>query len=217
MVVHLGRLKLVVRRKRGKCVYKHCPKSQTVMPGDKVFILTKMGSLPTRTGPVVFYKAFHRECFPKWADWVYENQTPQRDGRPTMDLDPKVKEHRAKLVRERARILRSLRRATTDNLESKAERIGELDKLIAATGYPIVKYKGRRSRVIVDLDKFVKEVKAKYGSEMRVPRSIFDKAINMGVEGAFRLEMDKWRQDEHERARSSTKHYEDTLEDKEVE
>lgn len=217
MVVHLGRLKLVIRRKKGKCVYKHCPKGNIVLPGDKVFLLTKMGSIPTRTKMVIFYKAFHRDCFLKWADWVWENQTPERDGRPSMKLDSEVKTKRAKLVRERARLLRALRTATSKNLEPMVERIAEVDKLISATGYPVMRFKGRRSQSVVDFGKFVKEVKDRYLSEMRVPRSAWDQAASMGQSQEFREEMEKWRKESQENIQSQKEHYEDKQEDKEEE
>lgn len=211
MVVHLGRLKLVVRRIKGQCRYKNCPHDNIVLPGDKVFLLTKMGSLPNRP-QAIFYKAFHKDCFLGWANWIWENQTPERDGRPAMDLKPEDKQRRAKLVRERARITRSLRRATADNLESKVERIAELDTLIAATGFPVIRYAGRRSKVVVDFGKFLKEVKDKYGSEMRVPKSVWTEAEEMGMVIRFEMEMNKWRQEEQNV--SHIPHYEDSEEDK---
>ena len=88
-----------------------------------------MGSIGGR--PTIFYKSYHPECFGHWALWMVEQTPTSKDGRRRMDIDPKLKEERAKLVRERARVLRAIRHATPDNLESKVERIGELDKLIA--------------------------------------------------------------------------------------
>ena len=107
MVVHLGRLKIVTRRKEGKCRYKHCPYDHKLEPGKKVLILTKLGKIEGRT--TIFYKAYHPDCFGLWALWMIDNTPISKDGRKSMELKTDIAKVRAKLVRERARILRAIR------------------------------------------------------------------------------------------------------------
>ena len=210
MAVHLGRLKIVTRRKDGTCRYKKCPNTNNrIKSGEKVLILTKMGSVEGKS--TIFYKTFHPRCFGRWSLWMCEQTPTSRDGRKSMDMDSELKEQRAKMVRERARILRSLRYSTTDNLESKVERISELDKDITATGYPIIQYKNRRSVPEIEFEKFLKEVKGKYQTEMRVPRKVYDQARDMGEVDRFTESMEQWRQ---ERIKSTQRqHFEDKQED----
>lgn len=212
MVIHLGRLKLVVRRKDGKCRYKFCPHDNIVRKGEKVFLVTKQGHIPGRT--VIFYKAFHKDCFATWALYVWETQEPRSDGRPLMDLTPEKKSERAKLVRTRARLLRRLRTVKEDELDRIVEHIATVDQRIKDTGYPVMVYAGRRSEVLVAFEKFVKSVRDKYKSERRVPASLFARAKEMGMESEFRAEMDKWRQEEIERLQSG-EDFESAEEDKE--
>ena len=213
MVVHLGRLRLVVRRKPGKCVYKHCPKDHIVKKGEKVFVVTKQGNIPGRT--VIFYKAFHKDCFGPWALYMFSTQSPERDGRPPIDLSPEDKIERDKLVRTRSRLLRRLRTVTEgDTLNRIVEHIATVDQQIKDTGHPVIVYTGRRSSTLVAFEKFVKSVRARYKSERRVPKSLYDRAKELGMESEFRAEMDKWRQEEIERARSG-EDFESQEEDKE--
>jgi len=201
MVVHLGRLRVVTRRKEGRCRYKHCEKDNKLVPGDQTLVLTKMGIISGKA--TIYYKAYHPECFGPWVMWTCEQIPASRDGRKNMELSEEDKLSRLKLVRERARILRAIRKVTSgEKLSEKVERITELDTLINATGYPVMHYTGRRSQALVSFEKFVKEVKSRYKSEIRVPRSIWDKAIDMGMESKFRTEMDRWHREEIERSSS---------------
>ena len=214
MVVHLGRLKMVVRRKKGKCVYKYCDKDNTVLPGDKVFLVTKMGGIPGRAGPVIFYKAFHRDCFGHWALFCWDTIELNSDGRPKMDLPDKEFNDRTKLVRERSRILRGIRTIESgDRLDKRIARLTEVDRLIGETGYPILHYKGRRSKSMIEFEKFIEEEKEQYGTEMRVPKKVFDQAKDTGMEAEFKSEMNKWRKEETQQVTSRPKHYEDIQED----
>lgn len=212
MVVHLGRLRLVVRRKEGTCKYKFCPQDHTVRKGEKVFVVTKQGHIPGRT--VIFYKAFHEDCFLLWATYMYKTQEPRSDGRPLMDLPPEKKSERAKLVRTRSRLLRRLRTVKGDDLDRIVEHIATVDQQIKDTGYPVMVYAGRRSQVLVTFEKFVKSIKDRYKVERRVPASLFARAKEMGMEAEFREEMDKWHQEEIERLQSG-EDFESAEEDKE--
>ena len=132
-----------------------------------------------------------------------------------MDMDVELKENRAKLVRERARILRALRTVSSGEvLTSKVERITKLDKLISETGYPVMHYTGRRSKSLIDFEKFIREVKTRYKSEIRVPKSAWDEAIAMGMEAEFRVEM--WHSKDIAMSQSG-QDYESSEEDKEDE
>lgn len=201
MVVHLGRLRLVVRRKEGKCKYKFCPKDHIVKKGEKVFLVTKLGNIPGRT--VIFYKAFHRDCFSPWALYMHDTLDPEGDGRPKMELSEEGKKTRAKLVRTRSRLLRRLRTVTEgETLNRIVEHIATVDQQIKDTGYPVSVYAGRRSSALVAFEKFVKSVRGRYKSERRVPRSLYARAKEMGMEPEFRAEMDKWREEEIEHTQS---------------
>ncbi len=212
MVVHLGRLRVVTRRKEGRCRYKHCEKDNKLVPGDQTLVLTKMGNISGK--PTIYYKAYHTECFSPWLLWTCEQIPASKDGRKRMGLSEEDKTARLKLVRERARILRALRTVTADRLAGKVERISELDLLITNTGYPVIHYTGRRSSALVAFGKFVKSVRDKYKSERRVPASLFTRAKEMGMESEFRAAMDEWHKEETERA-SSGKDYESQEEDEE--
>ena len=192
-MIHLGRLKMVVRRKEGRCVYKHCKKGGRVMPREKVFLLTKMGTLPGRAHPVVFYKAFHQKCFALWSKFVWETQTPAKDGRQAMNLSIENKDIRLKLVRERARVLRQIRQTTNpDKLTTKVGRIANIDREIEATGYPVLKYQGRRSMTTIKLEKFVQEVKDHYKNPISVGRDMYEIAEKNGYGKEFDDAMRKW-------------------------
>ena len=215
MVTHLGRLRVVTRRKEGRCRYKHCKKDNKLAPGDQVIVLTKLGVIGGK--PTIYYKAYHPECFSPWLQWMVEQIPPSKDGRKTMGLSEGDKSARLKLVRERARILRALRTVSSGEvLTSKVERITKLDKLISETGYPVMHYTGRRSKSLVDFEKFIREVKTRYKSEIRVPKSAWDEAIAMGMEAEFRMEMDKWHSKDIAMSQSG-QDYESSEEDKEDE
>ena len=195
MVVHLGRLRLVIRRKKGRCVYKYCPKNNILRKGTKVFVVTKLGMISGRQ--TIFYKAFHRDCFGPWALYSWDTHDPNRDGRPSMSISGEDRDRRALLVRTRARLLRRLREVTTGKeLDPLVVRIAEVDKDIEATGYPLLYHKGRRSKAEVEFDKFIGEVKDKYKSEMRVPKEVWDEAELMGFGTKFNEEMGKWRKED---------------------
>lgn len=216
MVVHLGRLKIVTRRKPGKCRYKHCPKDHKLVPGDRTFILTKLGKIGERT--TIFYKAYHPDCFTLWSLWMIEQTPASRDGRKTMVMEPDVAQARAKLVRERARILRVIRTIESgDRLDRHITRLTEVDRLIGETGYPVLHYKGRRSKVSVEFGKFVEAVKSRYGSEMRVPKKVFTQAREMGKEAEFRKAMDNWHDEEIATIQARPGHMEDVMTDQEDE
>ena len=215
MVVHLGRLRLVVRRKEGKCKYKYCTQNNIVTKGEKVFLVTKQGHIPGRT--VIFYKAFHKDCFVLWALYMHETMDPEGDGRPQMGLSQEDKRARAKLVRTRSRLLRRIRTTTQgDKLDSLVSHIALVDLEIKETGYPVAHYQGRRSQTLVNFSKLIKELKVKYGSEVRVPKSAWDEAIAMGMEAEFRVEMDKWHSKDIAMSQSG-QDYESSEEDKEDE
>lgn len=200
---HLGRLKIVTRRKDGQCRYKHCPvPDHALTPGEKTMVLTKMGNIPGKS--VIFYKAYHPDCFGHWVLWMCEQTLISKSGRRKMELPDDAKEERAKLVRERARILRAIRyEVSGDELTRKVERITEVDRLINETGYPVLRYKGRRGGALVGFDKFIEGVKDKYGAEIRVPKSIWDEAKEMGMEPEFREAMDSWHQQDVEKTQST--------------
>ncbi len=214
MVKHLGRLKIVTRRKEGQCRYKFCPKDRKLLPGDKVFILTKLGKIGDRT--TIFYKAYHPDCFTLWCLWMMEQTPASKDGRKTMTLDSDVKVQRAKLVRERARILRAVRNIDSgDRLDRRIARLTEVDRLIGETGFPVLHYKGRKSSVDIEFKKFVDGVKSRYGSEMRVPKKVFNQAHDMGMEVQFKEAMDDWHDEEIERMKKQPLHMEDAMTDQE--
>lgn len=214
MVVHLGRLKVVTRRKDGKCRYKHCEKDHKLVPGDRTLVLTKMGVISGK--PTIYYKAYHPECFGPWVLWMCEQVPASRDGRKTMELSNEDKLVRLKLVRERARILRALRTVTAEVLPAKVERITELDKLISKTGYPVMHYTGRKSKSSLDLESFIKEVKEKYGTARRVPVSMWERAKELGLESQFSTAMNEWYKEGVSKS-SSGQDYESQEEDKEEE
>lgn len=200
MVTHLGRLKIVTRRKEGDCRYKYCTKK--LMPGQKVMILTKMGTIESRT--TIYYKAFHPECFCLWVMWMIEQTPISKDGRRTMELDSDAKEARSKLVRERARILRAIRlERSGDVLTSRVERLGEVDRLIAETGYPVIQYTRRRGEPLIALEKVVKKVKSRWDSERKVPKSVWDAVREMGMEPEFKEAMDNWHKEDVSRSQKS--------------
>ncbi|KKN47216.1 hypothetical protein LCGC14_0665050 [marine sediment metagenome] len=214
MVKHLGRLKIVTRRKEGQCRYKYCPKDRKLNPGDKVLILTKLGKIGTRT--TIFYKAYHPDCFGLWALWMIDQTPISKDGRKSMELDSDAAKVRANLVRERARILRDIRTIESgDRLDRRIARLTEVDRLIGETGYPVLHYKGRKSAVLIEFEKFIQAVKDRYLSELRVPKKVFDQAKEMGMEGEFRDEMDIWHREEIVKVQKQAPHMEDTMTDQE--
>lgn len=191
MVAHLGRLKVVTRRKDGTCNYKYCDRQdKKVSPGEKVFIITKMGKIGTRM--TIFYKTYHRECFGPWAIWTLDQVAISKDGRKEMALSPEDKLTRQKLVTTRARLLRNLRTVTGERLAGITDHIAELDKQITATGYPILQYRGRKSTTKVKYDRFLQEVKKFYQAPERVGQDMRDEAAKIGMLDQFRKDMDAW-------------------------
>lgn len=217
MVAHLGRLKVVTRRKDGTCNYKYCDRQDSkVSPGEKVFIVTKMGRIGIRT--VIFYKTYHRECFGPWAIWTLDQVAISRDGRKGMALDHEKKIARQKLITTRARLLRNLRTTTGERLSGITDRIADLDKQITATGYPILQYRGRKSDSKTAYSKFWQEVKDHYQHPLRVPHTKSEEAARMGMSEQFTKDMREW-SDERTKAtiERQGKDYEARKEDGEVE
>lgn len=196
MVVHLGRLKIVTKRKEVACTYKFCSdvvegNNGRILPGEKVFLLTKMGQIGTRT--TIFGKYFHMTCFVAWAMWRYEQTPVSKDGRIGMqDISPEDKQTRQRLVRNRAQLLRNLRTVSAENLGGLTERIAELDKQITATGHPILQYRGRKSRTKAIYEKFVQDVKRHYQHPLRVSKDMYAEAEKIGMLEPFRKDMDTW-------------------------
>jgi hypothetical protein len=190
---HLGRLKIVTKRKEGTCNYALCEvnKDRKVLPGEKVFILTKQGMIGTRT--TIFYKQYHETCFVAWAMWTF-NKTPlSKDGRIGMkDLPSKDKQERQRLVRNKAQLLRDLRTTSGDKLLKLTDRIHELDKKIGKTGYPVLQYRGRKSESKLAYDKFWQEVKDHYQHPLRVPKAKSEEAERLGMGEQFSKDMKEW-------------------------
>ena len=200
MVTHLGRLRIVTRRKEGDCRYKYCDRK--LVPGQKVIVLTKMGTIEGRN--TVYYKAFHPDCFCMWVVWMIEQTPTSKDGRRNMGLEPDAKKARAKLVRERARILRAIRYVESgDKLTDKITRLTEVDLAISETGYPVIQYAGRRSQHLIDLEKLIKEVKNRWDSERKVPKRVWDRVREMGMEPEFKEAMDNWHKEDVSKSQKS--------------
>lgn len=224
MVVHLGRLKIVTKRKEGSCNYKFCsdvfPKNNgRVLPGEKVFILTRQGQIGTRT--VIFYKNYHVECFVGWAVWIHKQTPISKDGRIGMkDISPEDKQTRQRLVRNKAQLLRNLRTVTGERLNRTVDHIAELDKQITATGHPILQYRGRKSRTKVNYERFLHEVKTfpLYGHPRRVGQDMYNEAEKIGMLEQFRKDMDEW-EDELRRKtiERQGEDFETSQEDREIE
>jgi hypothetical protein len=197
MVKHLGRLKIVTKYKEGACNYKYCTVHESepgkvgrVLPGEKAFLLTRMGKIGTRT--TIFYKTYHMKCFTEWAMWVFEQTPFERRGRKVMDLSPEDKQARGKLITTRARILRNLRTANAENIGRLIERIAEIDKQIIATGYPVLQFRGRRSKTKMTYDRFVQDVKNHYKHPLRVSKDMYTEAEKIGMLEQFRKDMEAW-------------------------
>lgn len=201
MATHLGRLRIVTRRKEGKCTYLHCPKERKLLPGEQTFILSIKGM----AGKVstIFYKPYHIECFGPWAVWRASKVPVSKDGRKEMTLSPEDKMARLKLTRTRSRLLRELRGVKTgERLNRLVERIQALDLEIQETGYPVSPYKGRRSKNELIYVKFIREIKEHYGSWRAAPKAKLrheliagDNAIPGGEAiwgDRFDKDMDEW-------------------------
>ncbi len=191
MVEHLGRLKVVTRRKDGKCSYKYCEKANIIRPREQVVLLTKSGQISGRL--TIFYKAYHPNCFGLWLLWKIEQIPLSKDGRRVMDLSPEIKEDRALLIRTRARLIRSLRGVKTgDKLDKLVERISGLDNQIRETGYPAIPYKGRKSKMDTVYEDFLKRVKERYKDPRRITRQIREEFVKMGMEERFNHDLNAW-------------------------
>lgn len=196
MVVHLGRLKIVTKRKEVACTYKFCSdvvegNNGRILPGEKVFLLTKMGQIGTRT--TIFGKYFHMTCFVAWAMWRYEQTPMSKDGRIGMqDISTEDKQARQRLVRNRAQLLRNLRTVSGERLTRTVDRIAELDKEITATGHPILQYRGRKSKTKMTYERFVQDVKEHYKHPLRVGRDMYAEAEKIGMLEHFKKDMDTW-------------------------
>lgn len=222
MVRHLGRLKIVTKRKEGTCNYKFCSdvmpdNNGKTLPGEKVFLLTKQGLIGARTA--IFYKQYHMTCFVAWAMWTF-GQTPiSKDGRIGMgDISPEDKQVRQRLVRRKAQLLRDLRTVSPDKLGDVVDRVAELDKQIIATGYPVLQYRGRRSKSKINYERFVQEVKDFYKAPQRVHHDMYEAARKIGMEDQFKKDMDEWLEEKQKVAiERQGEDFEAGEEDKEVE
>ena len=222
MVKHLGRLKMVTKRKESDCNYKFCSdtipgNNGRILPGENVFLLTKMGQIGTRT--TIFGKYYHKVCFAAWAMYTIDQMPTSKDGRIGMqDLHPEGKKARQRLVRQKAQLLRNLRTISPDKLKKTTDRIQELDREIAGTGYPVLQYQGRRSDSKAAYNRFWEEVKDRYQHPLRVPRTKSEEAARLGMGEQFTKDMKEWN-DERNRAtiERQGKDFETAREDKEVE
>lgn len=209
MPVHLGRIRVITRRKEGKCTHKNCPEDKRVAPGQQVVVLSKGGRVNDK--PMVFYKLFHTYCFGPWLEWRCGEIPVSKSGRKVMELSSEDKAHRAKLIRTRARLTRNLRRERNpDKLTVLVERITDLDSLIRDTGYPVLSYQGRRSEVTLRYNKFLQDVKAFYQHPLRVPPDMFEQARNIGKEDEFRKDMDRWQEEVDRVVKERTEQYPDS-------
>ncbi len=204
MVTHLGRLRVVTRRKEGRCSFKYCEKENKVTPGEQVLVLTRAGQINDRM--TIFYKAYHPECFGPWVMWRCSQIPPSKDGRKVMGLEPEAKQARRKLVETRARLLRQLRVVTSgDKLTKMIERITALDESIRATGYPVIPYAGRKGVTLVSFDKFVAKVKEHYGHPLRVGQDMHEEAKRMGMGKQFDQAMREWEEEVRTKAYEQTR------------
>jgi len=161
------------------------------LPGEKVFLLTKQGLIGARTA--IFYKQYHMTCFVAWAMWTFEQTPMSKDGRIGMtDLSPEDKQARQRLVRRKAQLLRDLRTISPDRLSKVVDSIADVDKEIAKTGYPILEYRGRRSKSKVNYERFLQKVKDFYQHPRRVGRDMFEEAKKIGKEVQFEDDMKEW-------------------------
>jgi len=72
------------------------------------------------------------------------------------------------------------------------DTIAAIDEEIKATGFPVIPYRGRRSKAELDLEKHITYVKERYGHPIRVHRRELAKAKEMGKEREFIAAMDEW-------------------------
>ena len=172
MVKHLGRLKVVVRRKDGECGYPDCSKDRKIVPGDKVFLLTRGGSLPNRPF-VIFQSIFHRDCFGPYVLYRFDKLEMVPTGRPpVIQLDPVIKNRRKNWLHERSKLIRSLKNIQqTDQLSRVIGQIDRINKKVEATGYPISGY-GRRSKNDVLFGKFIKLMKKRWAAPSDIKRRL---------------------------------------------
>lgn len=191
MALHLGRLRVVTRRKEGKCIYKLCEKEHLISPGDQVVVRTKAGNINGQ--PTIFYTMFHPECFGPWLIYRCSQIPPSALGRKIMDLSPEDKTTRALQIRTRARLLRSLRKTNSgDKLTVLVDRISGLDEEIKETGYPVLYYQGRRSVSVIVLEKFIADIKNRYPNPRSVPVDEWHEAEQLGIEMGFNKAMVEW-------------------------
>lgn len=172
MVKHFGRLKLVVRRKSGECGYGDCPENREIEPGDRVFILSKAGSLPGRPF-VIFHHIYHLDCLGPYASNRARKMEIADGGRPSIiKLDKATKTKRKNWLHERSKLIRSLK--NIQESEQLGRIIGKIDRIskqIEATGYPISEY-GRRSKNDLNFDKFVSMMKERWTAPTDIKRRL---------------------------------------------
>ncbi len=208
MVVHLGRLKLVTSRKEASCRYKHCKKDNKIAAGARKVLLTKLGNIKGKA--LVFGKYYHPECFGPWLLYMVETLPDySRDGRPPVVLDAETKLERSKWVRERARLHRILRDNTDPRkLDRLVTKIGELNRQIEATGVPVGRYGGRRSKSEMEFVRWMQELKDKYGDPRRVTSKSAKEATEKGWEAEYWTAMEEWYQETIKREADSGKQLE---------
>jgi len=191
MVTRLGRLRVVTRRKEGKCNYPNCEQDRVLQPQQQVVVLSIQGTINDKR--VIFWKGYHPECFGPWLEWKVKQIPASKDGRKVMTLSPETKTARAKLVRTRARLIRSLRNVqSSEKLDTLIIRISGLDGQIRDTGYPIIPYVGRRSGMDIVYEEFLGRVKERYKDPRRVTRQIREEFVKMGMEERFNQDMEAW-------------------------
>lgn len=172
MVKHLGRLKVVVRRKQGKCGYPNCIRNREIEPGDKVFLLTKGGSLPDKPF-VIFQTVFHRDCFSPYILYRFDELKMKDGGRPSIiQLDKATKTKRKNWLHERSKLIRQLKNIQdSEQLSRLISKIEKISSNIENTGYSIGKY-GRRSKNDKDFNTFVKMMKERWSAPTDIKRRL---------------------------------------------
>ncbi len=224
---NIGRVKLIVRKKEGECGYPPCPRKRKIEPGDKVFLVSRGGTLPDKSF-AIFYTIFHKKCIGMWMEWKYDNTAMQDGGRPKSELDIETKRLRKSRVHERAKLIRQLR-VNQDPLrvEKIIGRIQLLADKINDTGVPIQKYTGRRSSNDLKFDKFVHQMKDRWNSPTDIKRRLetqvewaTEQLANNGIvgkEAAIESVLVEWQEDTDRRLetdRMKTPSYEEVEERK---
>lgn len=210
MVKHLGRIKVVVRRKSGECGYGACTHNREIVPGDKVFLLTKAGSLPGKPF-VIFSKVYHRDCFGPYMLDRFDKLEMQDGGRPSMTLDSVMHNKRKNWLHDRAKLIRQLKLIQDpDQLTRIIRKIDKINTNIENTGYPISGY-GRRSQNDILFGRFIHTMKKKWEAptdikvrlETQVRWAVKEMTKNgiVDKEAAIEAVLVKWQEEVDERIR----------------